>query len=135
GHIHNTCLMEPGDSGGGLFDLEGRLVGIRSYIHQRLSANFDITAVNHPDFKPGFNVLSDHTQIKKSITTKQVQALSSHIQKLKPYLADTRWAVLTAKKSSYGMMRMLSVYLESIPVELEVFYKLEEAEAWLNQKH
>jgi hypothetical protein len=93
------------------------------------------TTVNHPDFKPGFNVLSDHTQIKKTITTKQVQALSSHIQKLKPYLADTRWAVLTAKKSSYGMMRMLSVYLESIPVELEVFYNLEEAEAWLNQKH
>ena len=33
GHIHNTCLMEPGDSGGGLFDLEGRVIGIHSYIH------------------------------------------------------------------------------------------------------
>ncbi|MBN1853521.1 MAG: PDZ domain-containing protein, partial [Pirellulales bacterium] len=42
GHIHNTCLMEPGDSGGGLFDLAGRLIGIRSYILQPLSANFDI---------------------------------------------------------------------------------------------
>ena len=42
GHIHNTCLMEPGDSGGGLFDLEGRVIGIHSYIHQSLSDNFDI---------------------------------------------------------------------------------------------
>jgi serine protease Do len=42
GHIHNTCLMEPGDSGGGLFDLEGRLIGIHSYIHRDLSDNFDM---------------------------------------------------------------------------------------------
>lgn len=28
GHLHNTCLMEPGDSGGGLFDLDGCLIGI-----------------------------------------------------------------------------------------------------------
>jgi S1-C subfamily serine protease len=42
GHIHNTCLMEPGDSGGGLFDLEGRVIGIRSYINKSLAENFDI---------------------------------------------------------------------------------------------
>ena len=42
GHIQNTCLMEPGDSGGGLFDLEGRVIGVHSYIAQDLSDNFDI---------------------------------------------------------------------------------------------
>lgn len=42
GHLHNTCLMEPGDSGGGLFDLEGRLIGIHAYIARDLSDNFDI---------------------------------------------------------------------------------------------
>ncbi len=42
GHLHNTCLMEPGDSGGGLFDLEGRLIGIHSYINRSLSNNFDL---------------------------------------------------------------------------------------------
>ena len=42
GHIHNTCLMEPGDSGGGLFDLEGRVIGIHSHIERDLSDNFDI---------------------------------------------------------------------------------------------
>jgi len=42
GHIHNTCLMEPGDSGGGLFDLEGRVIGIHSHIARDLSDNFDI---------------------------------------------------------------------------------------------
>ena len=40
--IHNTCLMEPGDSGGGLFDLEGRLIGIHSYINKDLADNFDV---------------------------------------------------------------------------------------------
>lgn len=42
GYIHNTCLMEPGDSGGGLFDLEGRLIGIHSTIERDLTTNFDI---------------------------------------------------------------------------------------------
>ena len=42
GHIHNTCLMEPGDSGGGLFDLSGRVIGIHSYIAKSLEDNFDI---------------------------------------------------------------------------------------------
>lgn len=42
GHIHNTCLMEPGDSGGGLFDLEGRVIGIHAYIARDLDDNFDI---------------------------------------------------------------------------------------------
>jgi len=42
GHIHNTSLMEPGDSGGGLFDLDGRLIGIHSTIERGLSDNFDI---------------------------------------------------------------------------------------------
>jgi len=42
GHIHNTCLMAPGDSGGGLFDLDGRVIGIHSHIERDLSDNFDI---------------------------------------------------------------------------------------------
>lgn len=40
--IRTTCLMEPGDSGGPVFDLYGRVIGIRSNILSRLEDNFDV---------------------------------------------------------------------------------------------
>lgn len=40
--LRTTCLMEPGDSGGPVFDLYGRVIGIRSNILQGLESNFDV---------------------------------------------------------------------------------------------
>ena len=42
GFIQSTCLMEPGDSGGPLFNLDGRVVGIRSMIQENLDENYDV---------------------------------------------------------------------------------------------
>jgi len=42
GMIKSTCLMEPGDSGGPLFNLDGQVVGIHSSINQRLDQNYDV---------------------------------------------------------------------------------------------
>ncbi|MGS2724507.1 trypsin-like peptidase domain-containing protein [Porticoccus sp. GXU_MW_L64] len=42
GYIQSTCLMEPGDSGGPLFDMEGRLIGIHSNISQSLDRNHEV---------------------------------------------------------------------------------------------
>ncbi len=42
GMIRTTCLMEPGDSGGPVFDLYGRVVGLHSNIRLELENNFEI---------------------------------------------------------------------------------------------
>ena len=42
GHTRSTCLMEPGDSGGPLFDIQGRVIGIHSSIEQNLDQNFEV---------------------------------------------------------------------------------------------
>ena len=42
GYIQTTCLMEPGDSGGPLFDLKGRLIGVHSQIGEKLNKNFEV---------------------------------------------------------------------------------------------
>ena len=40
--IRTTCLMEPGDSGGPVFDLYGRVIGLHSSITLGLESNFEI---------------------------------------------------------------------------------------------
>jgi len=42
GMIQTTAKMEPGDSGGPLFDLEARVIGIHSNIRQAESKNYDV---------------------------------------------------------------------------------------------
>ena len=42
GFIQSTCLMEPGDSGGPLFDLQGRVIGIHSQIDRSLEKNYEV---------------------------------------------------------------------------------------------
>ena len=42
GMIQSTCLMEPGDSGGPLFDIQGRVIGIHSNIRRSLDQNYDV---------------------------------------------------------------------------------------------
>ena len=40
--IRSSALMEPGDSGGPLFDLDGRVIGIHSQISRSVRQNFDV---------------------------------------------------------------------------------------------
>lgn len=42
GFIHSTCLMEPGDSGGPLFNLSGELIGLHSAIEVPEADNYDV---------------------------------------------------------------------------------------------
>lgn len=101
-----------------------------------LSIDEMINAINSstkdPDFERGFDVLSDHTGINEPISTTQAEALARHLESLKEFYSGSRWAVVTRKAASYGMMRMLSVFLTKVPMELQAFYSLEEAEAWLS---
>jgi len=42
GFVQSTCIMEPGDSGGPLFDLLGRVIGIHSGIEIPESINYEV---------------------------------------------------------------------------------------------
>jgi len=85
--------MEPGDSGGGLFDLEGRLIGIHSYINKDLGDNFDIPVNDFrdhwdqlctpSDFGPSWSVQRFGITLKSDKATKEGVAIAS-IQKDSP---------------------------------------------------
>ena len=42
GMLQSTALMEPGDSGGALFDMDGRVIGIHSRIGRSMTQNFEV---------------------------------------------------------------------------------------------
>jgi serine protease Do len=42
GNFESTCKMEPGDSGGPLFDAEGRLIGLHSWVKPNEEQNYEV---------------------------------------------------------------------------------------------
>lgn len=51
GHfLQSTALMEPGDSGGGLFDLSGRVIGIHSRVTTSMEHNYEVPIDVFRDF-------------------------------------------------------------------------------------
>ena len=88
-------------------------------------------SVQDPKFRPGFSVLSDHSQVREPITAQQAEQTIEHLVNLSDSMAGSRWAVVTTTAASYGMMRMLSVLAERVPMEVQVFSSQSEAEVWL----
>ena len=88
-------------------------------------------SVRDPKFRPGFGVLSDHTRVGEPLTTPQAAGMVNHLESLTEFFAGARWAAVTSKPASYGMLRMVSVLTERVPMEVQIFPTHEEAEAWL----
>jgi hypothetical protein len=98
---------------------------------EQMIATID-ASVRDPAFRPGFDVLSDHLGIEKVITTQQLKGVVNHLRSLSQYMSGSRWAIVTRDPASYGMMRMLSVYAEEIPMDVRVFKSMDQAEEWLS---
>jgi hypothetical protein len=77
------------------------------------------------------SVLSDHRLIETPATVDQLEAVIEHLRRYGRILHHRRWAVVTTLPASFGMMRMLSVLAQRIPMMVEVFQDMAAAEQWL----
>lgn len=82
---------------------------------------------------PGYNILSDNRDIGTPATRAQMEQLATLLTGMREKFAGARWAVVVSKPASFGMMRMLAVFLEAIPITLEIFRDTEAAERWLRE--
>jgi serine protease Do len=80
GFMRTTCLMEPGDSGGPLFDLKGRVIGIHSRVSGYLDENLEV-AVDH--FRKSWTALKTPAILTSFIPEDKFK-VSKNIESLKP---------------------------------------------------
>lgn len=62
GFIESTAKMEPGDSGGPLFDELGRVVGIHSWIKEKEDHNFDVPVDHFLKYWTALNIAKDYKE-------------------------------------------------------------------------
>jgi len=86
--------------------------------------------IKHPDFGPGFEILSDHRDVEIPLTPDATKSWLGHLERAAEKVRGCRWAAVATNPASYGMMRMLSVLIKELLV-LEVFETMEDAERWL----
>lgn len=88
-------------------------------------------AYGDPDYDPEFNVLSDHTKVERPVTREQLEEFVRFLKTEHRRKAPLRWAIVTKRPASFGMMRMFAVLAESIGLEVQVFREKSAAVAWL----
>ncbi|AYL95627.1 S1 family peptidase [Mucilaginibacter celer] len=108
GFIESACLMEPGDSGGPLFDLSGRLIGLHSGIQQQEDINYEIPVDTYRKYLTALNREEDYASMPKDsdavgmdnapLTAKNIPSATNLNQEFKA--ADKAAKVSCAKISS-----------------------------------
>ncbi|POY36288.1 hypothetical protein C3K47_11065 [Solitalea longa] len=108
GYIQNTCLMEPGDSGGPLFDLQGRVIGIHSRIRDGQEENFETpidvfrkywTALQSPQNHTAFIPEDKFSPDKKAEMLKPVPEIAALSSSFKAQAAEFQQTVFAVKDS------------------------------------
>ena len=108
---------------------------IRAKIEGNLTAADMLLCVNEiaPELgRNKFDMLSDHREIATPATREQLEMLVARLSTMRATLAGMNWAVVVGKPSSYGMMRMLRVLAQRVPIRVEIFESVSEAEIWLD---
>ena len=79
GFIQSTCLMEPGDSGGPLFDYLGRVIGLHSAIEIPEESNYDVPVDLYKKYFTALNLPKVYSAYPDKEDTVPVDSLASTI--------------------------------------------------------
>lgn len=91
------------------------------------------TAMSHPDFKTGMNVLWDLTDASLVLTeTMDLHQMIKFIQFNQDKRGENfKLAMVVNSKLDYGISKMYEAFGEKLPFSKKVFYDIREAKNWL----
>jgi hypothetical protein len=86
-----------------------------------------------PELPDGFSALSDHSRVERPITPWQIVELVELIERFSPRFTGTRWAVVSTRPASYGMMRVLAARVPlAVSMQVKIFFDVARATRWLD---
>jgi hypothetical protein len=86
-----------------------------------------------PQYRPGFNFLSDRRQQTSVPTTDFARGAAIFLQLHSAEMGNFRWAAVSNTSAIYGMQRMFSIYSEMKGVQARAFNDYQEALEWVHQ--
>lgn len=68
GYFVSTCKMEPGDSGGPVFDATGRVIGLHSWVEANEDFNFEVPVDLYRKYWSALNVAKNYKELPQADT-------------------------------------------------------------------
>jgi serine protease Do len=104
GFLQSTCAMEPGDSGGPLFDEQGRVIGIHSAISVEESLNYEIPVDLYRKYRTALATAKKYNAFPLNADTVGKDPLTTKLQHETNFSANKNAVLLITSKedSIYG---------------------------------
>lgn len=115
GFVHSTCKMEPGDSGGPLFDYMGRVIALHSSCGRHEDENFEVPIDSFRKYWSALNTPEDYKSIPEQVDEIGVDPFSEGIISLS-YLENLNQSVPQPNQEQAGS----SVKVTSLVKEKQV---------------
>ena len=86
-----------------------------------------------PALPDAFTVLSDHTRVERPLTSSQLVELVALMEEHAQRFAGVRWAIVSTRPASYGMMRVLAARAQLVlRMRVRIFFDVQRATQWLD---
>jgi serine protease Do len=101
GFLQSSCIMEPGDSGGPLFDLLGRVIGIHSGIEVPEDINYEVPIDTYRKFWSALSKPENYASLPADSGTVSADPLIATLQAIPNATALNKW--LNANSLQYQL--------------------------------
>ena len=89
--------------------------------------------IHSPALPDGFTAVSDHTGVQRPLNQSQLFELVSLMEQHAHRFAGGRWAIISTRPASYGMMRLLAARAQlALRMRVRIFFDVQRAAQWLD---